>query len=78
MSLTYSLRRLVDPSFDTGSEQAQMERVLEQAESPVPGGAGDFKLHRIVLARRTLHCRVCGKRGERGTFCPDCLADTLG
>jgi rubrerythrin len=77
MSLTYTLRRWADPSFDSASEKAAMEQVLEQVESQVPGGASDLKLHRIVIAQPTLHCRVCGRSDERGGFCPVCLADTM-
>ena len=79
MSLTYTLRRWMDPSFATDSERAQMERVLEQKDLDAAGGPGeDIKLFHIELRRKALTCRVCGHRGQRGEFCPRCLADTMG
>lgn len=78
MSMTFALRRLVDPSFASASEEAKAALVFEHAgdEQKVPGDLGDVKVYRIELAPRALRCRLCGLEGH-GSFCLRCLADTL-
>lgn len=77
MSLTYTLRRWLDPSFASESERAKAELVFEHAEEQLPGDLGDVKLFRIPVAARALRCRICGREGSGDTFCLDCLADTM-
>jgi hypothetical protein len=77
VSITYSLRRSMDPSFRTDSEQAQMERVLEQAPAPVPDGGLDVKITRFVMPPALRLCRLCGRSGRGGTYCLTCLADSM-
>ena len=77
MSLTYTLRRWLDPDFATASELAEQERLLEHADAPVPGGAGDMKIFRLALRKRTVRCRICGRASEGSAFCITCLADTM-
>jgi hypothetical protein len=77
VSLTYTLRRWVDPDFESASEQAQQQRELEHDPEVVPGDLEDLKIYNLIQRPKVRECRVCHWRGEGGRFCMKCLAETL-
>jgi hypothetical protein len=77
MSLTYTLRRWLDPAFASESEQAEQQRLQEHLPPEGVAGAGEPKRFILRVARTARRCRVCARVGEGGRFCPSCLADTL-
>jgi hypothetical protein len=63
-SIVWSLKRLFD-------RPAEVEREVRERQATMRGqrkAEGDPPTYR---------CRVCGLEGPDGTFCPDCLADTM-
>ena len=64
MSIVYTLKKLVDP-IRAYKEQAEHRGHLEQASQ------------QEAREPPTFGCRLCGYRHTDGSYCPECLADTM-
>ena len=65
MSIIQTLKKIVDPARareEAAERKAAREEVRQQE-------AGD------VLPR--YRCSVCGHEADQGTYCPECIADTM-
>lgn len=65
MSIIQTLKKLVDPEK---AREEQLDREARQTEVSQPRAADTPPLYQ---------CSVCGLEDARGTYCPDCLADTM-
>ncbi len=65
MSIFQALKKLVNPAR-SGEEAAERETATGEDTQPQ---AGDEPPR--------YRCNVCGHEADQGTYCPDCLADTM-
>ncbi|HLU65614.1 MAG TPA: hypothetical protein VKZ63_05035 [Kofleriaceae bacterium] len=70
MSLIWPLERLFEPPHKVEERGRELEAEVKGSED----SGGDPPPTR---APPRFRCRVCDHESEDGSYCPDCLADTM-